>query len=196
LNNPKVKIEIVNLPELREVTSLYTKATGHDNQYILNKLSINSLFRSIKHTPKASVASITKDLGTVNKPSQLAFNLANKALKGKGTIQQIYELAQKIISARRRSVAYIKAGWVVALRAFGAHARIGLSSKNLAAHRGYGTKATHTRWRAVIFNGAPGAPLVGAEALKKGMDEALVDSRSWAIARLEGTAKKFSARKR
>jgi hypothetical protein len=184
----------INYREAREVAELYRKAVGADVPKFLNRAGGSACLRSIKHTPKATVSSITKDLGTAKNPSQLAMNIASAHLGGtKKTRTLVRELAIRIIIARRRSIAYTKAGYIVAARAFGIQPRMTLSSKNIAAKTGYGKKATVNKWIAELFNGAPAAGLFG-DALQKGLDETLTEMKSFALRRLDQISRKFSSR--
>lgn len=193
-----------DLARVRSVLELHAKATGKDVELSLNRFMRNvSIFASAK-TKKADVAKIERDLrrmiGTriagasgrrlkkpkpIITPTSLARAIIVKRMREAGeqlTNAEIVKRTEALVKARVRSAGFHKAGYIPALREFGAPAsRSG--AKAFGPPKGTASKATETKLRASLRNFATGVDLQG-DALAAAVREALVDMETYAKERL------------
>ncbi len=89
--------------------------------------------------------------------------------RGTHTKAEIDAAARQLVTLRRRSAGYIRAGWIKAAQDFGGAAKRKVSAKSFAA-LGRGTRATESRLAASGTNAATGALAVGSEPLRRALD--------------------------
>lgn len=172
-------------------------ATKRAEAEVLNQAAKNVCLRAIAYTPKADPAAIERELTK----GGLAFRLLQsrsfqgrlpKSLRGftRGTHsrKQLNDAVRKLVTLRRRSAGYIKAGWIKAAQEFGGAARGRVSEKSLAG-RGYGVRATQGNLKAIGVNLARGAGTVGADALQKALNYVGKDMLSYAEKKIAGVWK-------
>ena len=145
---------------------------------VVNQASKNVCLRAIAFTPKADPKQIEAQLtqnGFVFRLLQSKSFQARLPRKLQGFTRgthsraQINEAARQLVALRRRSVAYIKAGWIRAAQAFGGATSQQVSNRSLAG-KGYGKRATESHPQAEGVNFARGASTVGAEALQQAVN--------------------------
>lgn len=153
----------------------------------LNKAAKNATFRAIKLTPKTPLARITHDVGTPSNPKPIAFGIYKLGHPGvKATLDRVV----RMIKSKRSSIAYIAAGFIRALRAFGV-ARKDVNPRSIAA-RGRGKKAITPSDYSEILNTAPGADYQATGALARGAKEGVQDMIDYANRQQAIAAQKFN----
>lgn len=163
------------------------KATGKAEADILNRAGRNICLRAIKNTPKADGTKIR-----ALDPKILVAG-AVKRMAGQRALRPDFDrLVRKELSRRLRSVGYIKAGWIMAAKAFGG-AQNGKVSKKSLAGQGYGKAATEGHLVAILANCARGADVVGNAAFQAAVDFVAKDMVAYAEKKLAETWKKHSA---
>lgn len=141
----------------------------------LNRRAKNVILKSISRTKKAERAAVKAALETDG--------LAYKLIKKTGlTRPEIKRKARALISARLKSLGYIKAGWYKAAQAFGG--RGGKTKPGGLAEQGKGTKATERKLTATFENLAVGATEVGQDALAAAMDAERADMMTYIARKL------------
>ncbi len=174
----------------------YAEATKKDMPDILNRAGRNLAYKAVKFTPAANAAAIKSDL----MKGAVLFKVLNhfRILKGKKALggKKMSGPAKSFLRKKTSSAKYIKVGWFKAIMAFGGNPSKSagkLSNKGLAA-KGYGKKATKTKFIAELANFSRGASKVGAEALQKAIYFVADDMAKYAQKRMAETAAKHSAR--
>lgn len=182
---------------------LYRRATGKDLEATINRFMRNVAIYSMAHTPIASRDGIERELRRVIK-SQVYTKKGNlrkkpRAVKVANTVAraiyvrnlrragidpsktdpgEISRGVEKMIDKRLRGVGYHRAGWIPALRKFGAPLLGG--AKAFGPAKGSASKATETRLRAEMSNFAKAIDIVGDKAFRTALRDAQVDMESYA----------------
>ena len=179
-----VKLDLAKAErKFAEHMKLYAKLSRVEVSDALNKKAQQVLkgYKSagitgvMTRTPKADPMKIEQEL----RANGLVYH---KLIKKFGkTRKQIEAEAKKIISARKRGVGYIRAGWFKAARKF--NVRAGKTRKGWAS-AGYGVKATPAKTEAIFTNKAIGAVQVAGHALALSMNEARKDMMKYIARKL------------
>ncbi len=189
------------------------RGASHDD--VVNHFGGQACAWAIRFTPKARKS---KHLGDAAKPELLGgalgerapgvkrsrptkmqqkmwHSLANKTHKrGQGN----YYEALRIYSKRRRSIGFIKAGFLKPAAKLDPRFRAGRGVELLpgkSASRSFGTMAKRGNMRAKSFNNAAGSGEVAFLPMERAMAEVARREHEWAIRRLQKENNKFSARR-
>lgn len=172
----------------------YAAATKKDEIEILNNEGLNVARETLRRIPKAESANIKAQLGTPKKPSRLAIRLAVKSL-GPGKSKRAYmDKAAKIVTARLRSIAYIKAGQIPIIKAFGGKGKDPSAKSWAAKSTGKKARRTEALPTAILTNRSTGAGKVGASAAEEALKVRAARLNQSAWRRLQSTARKFSGK--
>lgn len=201
--------------ELREAMLLYAKATKKDETYIVNRTARNFAIKVIVRTPKAAPEKIEGELkalpertflGVMFKRMYSGSKQGAKVMsifKGnldKGSRQALAMAAVKFIAQRRATAGYIRRGWYKIANVFGAgsavHADRGRSGGR-AVKQSTAKKANDTMSlvAAEFENMAEGSSEVAWQATQDALNAAAADMTAYAYSVMDGTAKKYSAKK-
>ena len=191
-----VKAEI----DLREFEKALDKAiqySSRSTQDVINAACLDIIIKSAEAIPKADKKKMEKELygpievvtigksgktfknpRLVRHPSRLIYNIINARRRKKGlpaiSGDDMRKEAQKLISARMRSVGYIAyAGFQKAVLAFGGRgfgSRAGILNEKSKAARGYGFKAAGTILWAEFTNRAEHAFEIGGQVVQRVVD--------------------------
>lgn len=132
----------------------------------LNKKAKDVVFRAIRHTKKAEREAVKASLEN----DRMKYKLVSKpGVPRKETGQK----AKRILSARLRSIGYLKAGWYRAAMEFGG--RGGRLKPGGLASQGSGTRATTKNLVARAINKSHMASVIGKPALALAMREVQAD---------------------
>lgn len=197
-NAVDIQIDPESLRSFKRALAKYKEATNKDEADILNRAALNVMYRAMSFTPKAKLSRFPFNA----KPGQgrtrrERFFFAKKARIGRhGTP---YQVAEKAYRSKRSSSGYIRAGWLNAAHEFAKAARKSPPRsrpfRRGDANRGGGRKARQGfRVEAEATNFADGAATVGSVPLRQAMDFVATDMEDWAQAKLNQTARKYSAK--
>jgi len=210
------KIETAQVRKITEAMGLYAKATRKDSEAILNRFMKNVTIYASSKTPKANPTRIEGQLRRVlghriatakgkrlkkpkpiTVPTSLARAIVLKRLRDAGkplpSSAEITRLSEALVKSRLRGVGFSKAGFIPALRAFGAPiSKAG--AKQFGPDRGSGQKATPASLRAQLINSAPEIEAIAGPALAAAVREATVDMMTYAKRKLAERAAKTNAR--
>lgn len=183
----------VDFTDFNKALLLYQDATNKDIDDIMTRAGRNVFMRAIQFTPKADAQKIKSQLGS----NELVFKIINKRRKDAGekglNNEQMSYAAKRLIGARARSVAYIKAGWKRAAIDLGS--RIRESHQKSFAKYGKATKEkSATDYIIEGFNFSTGAAKVGLQPLIGAVNFVAKDMITYANKVLLRSASKFSAR--
>lgn len=195
--------------ELRQVMELYAKATKKDEADIINRTARNFAIKALMYTPSAEPGKIAGQLKSLDSNTFIAlvFKILRgksrrgtallvrpKGGRGKSSTDTMAIAMQKFIRHRMNTGKYIKRGWNKVAQEFGAgFAKIRGSYPG--SKKSYGKKATERKSEAVFENAAEGSFGVADDAVQRALDAVASDMRDYAYRVMQGTAKKFSARR-
>ena len=190
----------INTRQFQQALKEYAKVSKADGATILNRFGVDVAFRAIINTPKARQTA--KAIGNRWDPSPPVetypqrFHYANltklgKSKKGKG----IEEKALATYAMRKRSPAYIKAGWFNCINDLGGFSRQ-KPKPGGTADKGYGVKATASSLISYIYNFSVGGDKVGADALQEAVNYVARKKLAYAKEKLAKRARKFSGKRR
>lgn len=170
------------------------RVSKRDEADILNRAGRDVCLKSIKYMPRADAAEISaalksnglvfKLLQSPNFQHRLPRKLAGKAFAKRSRAELIAD-AKTLIASRRRSRAYIAAGWIKAAQTFGAAKNRKVSDRGEAG-KGYGKRATAGNLAAMGANLATGAIKVGPPSLQQSLDEVGNDMKAYGERKLAG----------
>lgn len=196
----------VDPAEVRRVISAletYRRATGKDLEDTINRFMRNVAIYAIAKTPIAKRDGIERELTQIvtttrsgrnrRRPLRIANtraraiyvrNLRRRGIDPSSTSPgDISKGVDQMIKSRLRGVGYHRAGWIPALRKFGAPLLQG-GAKQFGPAKGTASKATELRLRAEISNFAGAIDKVGRPAFDQAIREARVDMMTYARKRL------------
>lgn len=189
----------IDTSDLRKSLRAYKIATGHDWVYILNKKIRDIAFRAASNTPKGNANRIRRDL---MRDKHLRYALTSLELKKKGIgalpSPQFQKAVNSFVARRASSANYLRAGWAKAIEDLGGV----FKGAKFKGAKGFANKATFNSLVALVVNSTShpdaasvqGAELVGSQALKKAIQDVVDDMVQFAYEKMNGTARKFSAR--
>lgn len=212
-------IDPKEIANLKKTLDLYAQATGKDLVEVVNRAGRQVAIFATNKTPKADPAKIDRVLrrhighqivgksGKRFKKAKKIYEYKN-ALAGRIILKrakerneslsddEVEKRAKAMIAGRKRAVAFIRSGYVPAIKAFGGKLRGNQRGKP----KGSGSVATERRIVATITNNVQGrkggaAVKVGQAALNAAVREVEADMRSYAQKKIdERTAKANAAR--
>jgi hypothetical protein len=227
-------ISIIVEGQMEQALREYMLATRKDMRDVLNRAGRNVAFKALEYTRAASADELTaqllspartevritkrgKNKGRIRVrqvrdagPDSLAARIVKariqKTTHGRHVppADVVELLARRLVQARRKSVGFMRQGWLAAARAFIAASRTGGGDATRDAQRvpkGYGIPATEETPVAELGNNAIGrnpsgrAALrqYGEPALRRAMAEVAIDMQEYAQRKMQETARKFSA---
>lgn len=207
-----VKMDI-DMRDLRAAMLLYAKATKKDEVDIINRTARNFAIKVIQRTPKADPSKIEADLKGLPRDTflGLVFSKMRKTTKqGRGLMRlfkantaggsrQAMALAmRKFIEQRKATGGYIRRGWYNIARTFGGNIAVTADKKGgkgRPVKKSSAKKATEQTLAAVFENMANGSATVAYDATQKALDATVSDMTDYAYRVMQGTAKKFSAKR-
>jgi hypothetical protein len=192
--------------EFQAALKAYMKVSRRSLAEIVNKRAVNIAFKSIKHTPAAGKRDINSELRSKSKraPKQSLARLRVIVINRKRDKEipkgkDLTAAANEVIKNRKKSIGYIKAGWLSAVQALQPHAKLRkrpprLNDDGDATKLGYGKPArSGLNPTAIIANQVAGAVEVGSKAIQRAMQEDALDMRTFTAKRMQQDAKKFNA---
>jgi hypothetical protein len=198
---------------LKEAMLLYAKATKKDEVAIINRTARNFAIKVIQRTPKADPSKIEGELKGLPRDTflGLVFSKMRKSTKqGRGLLRlfkantagssrEAMALAmRKFIEQRKATGGYIRRGWYNIARKFGAGSAVSgdkRGGKGRPVKKSTATKATEQKLEAVFENMASGSATVAYQATQQALQATISDMTDYAYRVMQGTAKKFSAKK-
>lgn len=212
-----VNVNPAEVARINSVLDVYQQATRKTTADVINKFQRQVAIFASAHTSKADKQKIESELKQIIsvrtttksgkalkravvkwKDSTLARALVVKQLRDKGInpsslpAGEITRRARAFIAARMKSVGYHKAGWIPALRKFGAPVPAGIRAAK--SPPGAAWKATQSRLSSTIQNTARGVEKVQQGALDQAISEAMIDMETYARAELRKQALGISTR--
>jgi hypothetical protein len=167
----------------------YVQMTGRSIPTTLNRAGRSACYKAIRKTKKTTIAQITADVGTPAHPSPKGFAIYLKNHPG-APMAGLTARVRRMVAVKRSSIAYIKAGFLRALRVFTPTTK-DVTPQSLAA-RGYGIKARPDRKYSEIMNTAPGADTVAAAPLREASLEAVEDMSQYFMRQQMNGARRFN----
>lgn len=207
-----VKMDI-DTSGLREAMLLYAKATKKDEVAIINRTARNFAIKVLQRTPKADPSKIEAELKGLPRDTflGLVFSKMRKTTKqGKGLLrlfkantaggsrQAMALTMRKFIEQRKATGGYIRRGWYNIARKFGAAYAVSKDKKGgkgKAVKKSTAIKATEQQLAAFFENMAAGSGVVAYQATQQALEATISDMTDYAYRVMQGTAKKFSAKK-
>jgi hypothetical protein len=198
---------------LRDVMLLYAKATKKDEVAIVNRTARNFAIKVIMRTPKASPEKIEGELKGLPRDTflGLVFSKMRKSTKqgrgllrmfkantGQGSRQAMALAMRKFIEQRKASGGYIRRGWYKIARTFGGGRAVSADlkgGKGRAVKKSTAQKATEQSPAAVFENMSAASATVAWQATQEALDATVSDMRDYAYRVMQGTAKKYSAKR-
>jgi hypothetical protein len=199
-----------DLREFRDAMRFYAKATKKDEASVLNRTARNFTIKAMMYTPVAEPGKIEGQLKSLDHPTflRLVFaRLNKKTVKGKNVLvrpkagrgrdsrETMAVAMRKFLAHRKNTSKYIKRGWNKVAKEFGA-AYDKLKGGYKGSKKSYGKKATETKLEAVFENASKGSGDVASEAVERALAATISDMRDYAYRTMQGTADKFSGKKR
>jgi hypothetical protein len=207
-----VKMDI-DTRDLRAAMLLYAKATKKDEVAIINRTARNFAIKVIQRTPKADPSKIEGELKGLPRDTflGLVFSKMRKSTKqGRGLLRlfkantsggsrEAMALAmRKYIEQRKATGGYIRRGWYNIARKFGGGSAVSADKrggKGRPVKKSTATKATEQQLAAVFENMASGSATVAYQATQQALQATISDMTDYAYRVMQGTAKKFSAKR-
>lgn len=188
------------------VLEQYQRLTGKDGPDIVNSKGLDFSFRALKETPKASREQIQQLEAKPWWPRFIRKRMREKGLTGGkrktnvkfgATGSFAAEYSKKIIGSRLRAVAFVKSGWLPAIKhlysivrdksfargSIGGARIVGQPKGDVRPARS-GNNPT-----AIMTNSAAGVDRVGVEAAQRAMDQVAADTAEYIARKLEGRAR-------
>lgn len=191
----------------------YARWSRRDWADILNNKALDVAFRALPETPKANLAEVQ---AVVNKewwPKYIAKRITKgvsftvkrkgekikKGFKGAFTRAQAREVSKRIISARSRSIAFIKSGWLPAIKRLFPLARDRVSRRSAGGAKQYGVAKGSANPAiagdhpfAQIVNSTIGADRVGVAPLQRAVNGSALDMAAYIARKMEDRARKVA----
>jgi hypothetical protein len=210
---PKTGIEI-DTTEFNQALKMYLKVSKRDLSYICNKRAINIAFIAMRKTPSARAQRIERDLRKKisiegrkpkHQPPRAALLIASGSRKSgrekpKPGLYGAFMRSEiaKLIDKRKRSKAYVKSGWLKAIRDLRAAAKEKrrlrpAGTRDFANPAGEGRAARPgINPTAEIINHAQAARKISGAALRHAFSVDAADMRNFAARQLRKRAQGFN----
>lgn len=194
-----------------QVLNEYQRLNRRTWPEIVNAKSLDVAFRALKETPKANAADIQALESKPWWPKYVAKRIVGGVSfrKGKGRVnihgrgysrEDAKLVSQKIIAARKRSVAFVKSGWLPAIKRLFplvkdkqfARGSVG-GARQVGAEKGSARPAVPgDNPSALIINSAIGVEKVGVGPLQRAIDGAAADMAEYIARKMEGNARQVA----
>jgi hypothetical protein len=177
---------------------------------ICNAKALDVNFRALKETPKADKESIRALESKPWWPRYIRKRLKGKTVDNKrnrkssklghgATGSFAAEYSRKVIAARLRSVAFLKAGWLPGIRRLSMIVKDRFGAATIGGAKQYGVEkgaaipaVSGDNPTATIINSAIGIDKMGVDALQRAVDGAAADMGEYIARKLEGNARKVA----
>jgi hypothetical protein len=199
-----------NAAQLSKLLVEYAKLARKDNKEVANKTALDVVFQALKETKKASTAAIKALEQQPWWPKYVSKRIMGKGvtfrkksakihIQGKGFSEaDAKEVSRKIIAARLRSVAFLKSGWIPAIKRLWPIVKDKpRANRNEGGARQYGQEKGSARPArdgaicvAEIINSANGIEKIGPEAAQKAIDFVAADRAAYISRKMQETARR------
>lgn len=202
----------IDTREFNRVLHEYQRHSRKDWADIVNAKALDVSFRALAETPKADVSEIRALEAREWWPKYVAKRIIGGGVsfrKGKAKINiqgrgfsraEAKLVSKKIIAARARSVAFLKSGWLPAIRRLYPLVKDRIKSGvRIGGARQYGVEkgsaspaAAGDNPAAIIINSTVGIEKMGVEPLQRAVDGAAADMAVYIARKMEETARRVA----